>query len=424
MRNKILNGYNFELIVYALFSALSVCAVFYLFYYSPVYYTFLISEDHIAEYGTSVSFGLAGLILLSLSFIRGPKVRRVMWMLIGVMALLIAAEEISWGQRIFYVDTPDIISEANLQGEITLHNLAAFDSVNNELHSIASYLILMYLVFSLLVLISMPRLEEKFSVIGLPLIQPRLVPVFLLAPYFFLFYPVAKWDEIGELFLGIAVLMWAVDLFLVSIESKRFNGFKSVLTMTVALFLAVIISGGLSYWHSRDITFRLNLLASREYTNLEMYEQAQTLYTYIYQNPQYLTGETRLNHGRMLLATGKKTEALEILSLAARDLEAKEPLKTSNTKQLRRLGTIYMLLMDNTRAEHSFDKAVEIDQKTLSLSLTPDEKAEALWSISQTMQARGDIKSAITNIEQAIEYANAPALRLKLEKQLNELASL
>ena len=57
-------------------------------------------------------------------------------------------------------------------------------------------------------------------------------------------------------------------------------------------------------------------------------------------------------------------------------------------------------------------------------NLTSDEKAEALWSISKTMQARGNSKNAITNIEQAIEYANAPALRLKLEQQLKELESL
>ncbi len=103
MKNKAKNWFNFETLMYTLFAALSVCTVFYLYYYSPVKFTLLVAEDHIAEYGTSVSFGLAGIILIILSLIRGPKVRRVMWMLIGVIALVIAAEEISWGQRIFYL---------------------------------------------------------------------------------------------------------------------------------------------------------------------------------------------------------------------------------------------------------------------------------------------------------------------------------
>ena len=424
MKNNTKNLFNFELLVYALLSALSVSAIFYLFYNSPVYYTYLISEDHIAEYGTSVCFGLAGLILLALSFSRGPKVRRVMWMLIGVMALLIAAEEISWGQRIFNVATPDIISDHNIQEEITLHNLAAFESVNNSLHSIASYLILTYLIFSLLVLTLMPRLEEKFTAIGLPLIQPRLVPVFLLAPYFLLFYPTSKSDEIGELFLGVAVLMWAVDLFLVSRENRRFNSFTSTLIMTGALLLAFGMSVGLANWHEKDITYRLNLMASRDYPKQGMYEQAKLIYSYIYQHPQHLNEKTRLNNAKMLQAIGKETEATELFLLAARDLEAKQPLKKSNSKQLRLLGIVYLSLMEHTRADDYFDKSVEVDQMILTQNTTPDEKAETFWSISQTMQARGDTKSAITNIEKAIRYADSPVLRMELEQQLKELASL
>jgi len=424
MKNNTKNLFNFELLIYALLAALSVSAIFYLFYNSPVYYTYLISEDHIAEYGTSVCFGLAGLILLALSFSRGPKVRRGMWMLIGVMALLIAAEEISWGQRIFNVATPDIISKHNVQEEITLHNLAALETVNNNLHSIASYLILTYLIFSLLVLTLMPRLEEKFTAIGLPLIQPRLVPVFLLAPYFLLFYPTSKSDEIGELFLGVAVLMWAVDLFLVSRENGRFNSFTSTLIMTGALLLAFGMSVGLANWHEKDITYRLNLMASRDYQNLGMYEQAQFIYDYIYQHPQHLNPRTRLSHARMLQATGKNAEATEVLSTAAKELEAQQPLKNSNSEKLRLLGITYMSLMDKTRADDYFDQSIEVDQKKLNLSTTADEKAEALWSISQTMQARGDIKSAITNIEQAITYAESPVLQIALEKLLQELVSL
>ena len=110
-----------------------------------------------------------------------------------------------------------------------------------------------------------------------------------------------------------------------------------------------------------------------------------------------------------------------MLSLAARDLEAKEPVKTSNSGYLRLLGVIYMLLEQNTLADQYFDKSIEVDQKKLVLSPSPDKKVKALWSISQTMQARGNTKAAIINIEQGINHALSPALRLKLEQQLLKL---
>jgi len=38
-------------------------------------------------------------------------------------AFFVAAEEISWGQRIFGIETPESIKALNYQGEITLHNM-------------------------------------------------------------------------------------------------------------------------------------------------------------------------------------------------------------------------------------------------------------------------------------------------------------
>ena len=41
-----------------------------------------------------------------------------------------AGEEISWGQRIFNIQTPDELKSMNVQGEITLHNLDIFNRTN------------------------------------------------------------------------------------------------------------------------------------------------------------------------------------------------------------------------------------------------------------------------------------------------------
>lgn len=48
--------------------------------------------------------------------------------LIGCAALflLAAAEEVSWGQRVFGIETPNLVKDVNVQKELTLHNLVLF----------------------------------------------------------------------------------------------------------------------------------------------------------------------------------------------------------------------------------------------------------------------------------------------------------
>ena len=50
-----------------------------------------------------------------------------------ILTLLLALEEISWGQRIFDIATPDFIKQVNIQHEITLHNLSYFQRVRHWL---------------------------------------------------------------------------------------------------------------------------------------------------------------------------------------------------------------------------------------------------------------------------------------------------
>lgn len=52
-----------------------------------------------------------------------PKADRILlWLFVGGLVFL-ALEEISWGQRIFGIETPETLKKSNVQGEINLHNL-------------------------------------------------------------------------------------------------------------------------------------------------------------------------------------------------------------------------------------------------------------------------------------------------------------
>jgi len=390
MRHKTANVHLFETIVYTLLATAAVGIIFYLFHFAPVTYMMLISEDKWGEYGTFVSYGIAGALLLALSFRRGPYLRRVMWVIIGLAAIFLAGEEISWGQRILGLSTPGFFLQYNAQFEITLHNMKALNV--NLLERTAGYVVLAWSIISMMVSIRMPRLEEKIMAIGVPLIPIRLIPIFVLVPFFFLFTPALIYPlEIAELFLGIAVAMWAVDLFLAHGWIKPPAGLTVVCLMVGMLFLVAIMSATLTYMHSTSLTLRLNLMATRYYPRYDMYDQAQRLYDYIYAHPHHIISATRINHGRMLLELGKQSEAFDVLSKAVKVLEAKNPPEEELSKHMRQLGIIFTLLGQNDRADVEFNHAIEIDRQQLALVSRPNEKSELLWSISETMEARGDV---------------------------------
>ena len=46
--------------------------------------------------------------------------------MLGIVFFVGLGEEISWGQRILNIETPEAIKEINAQGELTIHNLEWF----------------------------------------------------------------------------------------------------------------------------------------------------------------------------------------------------------------------------------------------------------------------------------------------------------
>ncbi len=93
---------------------------------APDYYSSLVQEDALVE-NMQFWFYLTASILASLVSIRFLRNKIfVHGILYGVLAgglLLISLDEISWGQRIFNITSPDYFRTHNAQDEITLHNL-------------------------------------------------------------------------------------------------------------------------------------------------------------------------------------------------------------------------------------------------------------------------------------------------------------
>jgi len=312
---RVISGLSPDLKIFTVLALALLAGVYYLFYYDPVNYVSMITEDNWAEYSTSVSFAITGILLLLLSFKVNKSLQRVVYLLIGISAIFIAGEEISWGQRLISLPSSlSFIKESNLQGEVTLHNLQMFETVNSKLHSIAAYLILIWSLISIILSLQMQWLKEKVLNIGLPILPIKLLPMFLLVVYFFLFYPTAKADEVGEFFLSIAVMLWAIDLFIDNYWDKQ-PGKLTFITGSAGAFLVVaFIVTTLMYVRPGSIGWRLNKTASRDYPSFRMYEQAQVLYEYIYKHPKYILPDTRKNHAAILLEAEKQAEASNFIS--------------------------------------------------------------------------------------------------------------
>ena len=56
-----------------------------------------------------------------------------MTMLLGLFFMFGAGEEISWGQRLFEIESSGFFDENNAQGEMNLHNLVVNDTKINKL---------------------------------------------------------------------------------------------------------------------------------------------------------------------------------------------------------------------------------------------------------------------------------------------------
>lgn len=89
-------------------------------YLGPDWYVGAMQEDGVVEWTSFLLFACAGVI----GVVQAVRRRRVFDLLVGLFCLFVAAEEISWGQRLLGYVPPDLFLENNFQQETNLHNFS------------------------------------------------------------------------------------------------------------------------------------------------------------------------------------------------------------------------------------------------------------------------------------------------------------
>jgi hypothetical protein len=89
-------------------------------------FLFLADEDSLLEWTQVAILACAGILstLLAARGWRGGRRRHALaYLVLAAGCIFVAGEEVSWGQRIFGLETPETLAEINRQDELTLHNI-------------------------------------------------------------------------------------------------------------------------------------------------------------------------------------------------------------------------------------------------------------------------------------------------------------
>lgn len=117
------------------FLSVFVICIIYVAFYDVEFYFELIDEDNIIEYSSSL-FWFLSFLLLSIYVCKSSKLHNYRYLvflnsILLIFFILCCGEEISWGQRFFNFETPEIIKAVNVQEEVTIHNIGSISIFMN-----------------------------------------------------------------------------------------------------------------------------------------------------------------------------------------------------------------------------------------------------------------------------------------------------
>jgi hypothetical protein len=196
------------------------CLFLYIEFHNSFYW--FLQEDGVVEYSQAIFYFSAGIIALLIA--RKLKRNKISKWLVYAYYLFsgglffVAFEEISWGQRIFGLTTPEFIMEHNVQSELTIHNLEPFQAMLHKAYMAVG----LYGAFAWFVIPKKMKILHQRTV-GLLAARPLLFlyffPVFLYYAYYDFIYVKTpslyevipnlwQWQEAFELLLSLAFLLF------------------------------------------------------------------------------------------------------------------------------------------------------------------------------------------------------------------------
>ena len=183
----------------------------YLHFTSPGFLGWLTTEDSVTETISALLYLLAGALFL-VSWVRSGF-GRIFILGYALLFIFVGGEEISWGQRLIGVETPERLGQANLQNEINLHNL---DGIHQHIRLVGLAVVFVIAIVMPLAQRFSPFFARLFRKLVIPVVPLWTLAVTLLAVAFMvaprlLDIPTFRFDEVGELYLSVTFAIFALE---------------------------------------------------------------------------------------------------------------------------------------------------------------------------------------------------------------------
>lgn len=194
----------------------------------PDLYTLITYEDHIIEFATCIGLFATSMIFLFTLIKKRDSLPITGKITIGLGVLVCffgAGEEISWGQRIFDIPTPESIAAINDQNELNIHNIDKkfFDRLLIRATILISLLGTVCLYF------------KKHSIFGINLPSYPLVTAFALVPLYH------QYNNLDLEFYHFQYLVLALLLFFAMYQRNK--------GQLLVIISALICAAALIYFH-------------------------------------------------------------------------------------------------------------------------------------------------------------------------------
>ncbi len=175
-------------------------------------------EDGFVENGSAI-FLLSASLLLLFRLFKLFKHKDLLWKF-GILAMSIvfffgAGEEISWGQRIFNVESSQYFIENNAQGETNLHNMVVGETKINKLifSQLLTFVLVIYLIITPFLVRKFEWIKNLANKFAVPIVQWHHTISFLIGTGLLLFITSNRKWEIYELAFSVIFLLIFINPF-------------------------------------------------------------------------------------------------------------------------------------------------------------------------------------------------------------------
>ncbi len=202
---------KFEILSYIVLLSVVIGGVVIAFFYTE-YLSKYTKEDGILEYSTAV-FLFFGAIYSLIRFGKNVKKKNILIALTSIgffLALLfVAGEEISWGQRIFGIESSEYFKKQNTQSEMNLHNLKIMGVKINMLifGKMLSFALAVYFMLVPFLYNRIKFIKQLLNKLGVPVVKYHHSIIAAIASILIFLIPTGvKW-EIFEFAFSLLILM-------------------------------------------------------------------------------------------------------------------------------------------------------------------------------------------------------------------------